>query len=203
MASLQRIVYVVDDDAANRLSLERLLDTAGFRVDWYVSPSVFLNVADNLSAGCVLLEIVLPEMNGLDVHDQLQEKRPDLPVIVVTGYANVGIAVRVMKAGAADFIEKPYRDGALIEAIEAALQPDRTDDMAAAVVLVASLSRRERQVLDALVSGHSNKLIAFDLGISVRTVEVHRARMMYRLGVSQLGQAVRLAVLAELARDPR
>jgi two-component system response regulator FixJ len=121
----------------------------------------------------------------------------------VTGYADVGSAVRAMKAGAADFIEKPYDDDALIAAIESALKchtQDRAAEVAAAVALVEALSPRERQVLNALASGHPNKVIAFDLCISVRTVEVHRARMMDRLGVSQFAEAVRFAVLAELGR---
>jgi two-component system, LuxR family, response regulator FixJ len=203
MASLQRIVYVVDDDPAIRHSLDRLLNAVDFRVESYLAPNAFLEVADDLSAGCVLLDVGLPAPNGLDVHDQLQEKRPDLPVIVVMGNADVGSAVRAMKAGAADFIEKPYKDDALIAAIESALKrdtQDRAEEMAAAAALVETLSPRERHVLNALASGSPNKVIAFDLGLSVRTVEVHRARMMDRLGVSQFAAAVRFAVLAGLGR---
>jgi two-component system response regulator FixJ len=142
-------------------------------------------------------------MDGLQVQAHLLRINPDLPVIVMTGQGDVQAAVRAMKAGAVDFIEKPYSDDALIAAIESALkggvQKDRTGDMAAAAALIDTLSPRERQVLEALVAGQPNKVIAFDLGISVRTVEVHRARMMDRLGVRQFAEAVRLSVLATLA----
>ena len=145
----------------------------------------------------------MPEMSGLEVQAHLHLIKAELPVIVMTGQGDVQSAVRAMKAGAVDFIEKPYSDDALIKTIESALkgsvQQDRIDEIAAAATLVDSLSARERQVLDALVAGRPNKVIAFDLGISVRTVEVHRARMMARLGVRQFAESVRLAVLAKLA----
>jgi two-component system response regulator FixJ len=137
------------------------------------------------------------------VQAHLLRINPDLPVIVMTGQGDVQAAVRAMKAGAVDFIEKPYSDDALIAAIESALKggvrKGRTGDMTAAAALIDTLSPRERQVLEALVAGQPNKVIAFDLGISVRTVEVHRARMMDRLGVRQFAEAVRLSVLATLA----
>jgi two-component system response regulator FixJ len=129
--------------------------------------------------------------------------KAQLPIILMTGQGDIQSAVRAMKNGAADFIEKPYSDDVLIAAIESALkagpQQNRTDEIAAAAARVETLSPRERQVLDALVAGRANKVIAFDLGISVRTVEVHRARMMDRLGVRQFAEAVRLAVLAKLS----
>jgi two-component system response regulator FixJ len=145
----------------------------------------------------------MPEMDGLQVQAHLLSIKPDLPIIVMTGQGDVQTAVRAMKAGAVDFIEKPYSDDALIAAIGSAMndgvRKDRTDDIAAAAALIDTLSPRERQVLEALVAGQPNKVIAFDLGISVRTVEVHRARMMDRLGVRQFAEAVRLSVLATLA----
>ena len=202
MAS-ERVVYIVDDDPAISRSLKRLLDAAGFQAVSYATPKAFLGVASGLPAGCVLLDIQMPEMDGLQVHTHLLSINPDLPVIVMTGQGDVQTAVRAMKAGAVDFIEKPYSDDALIAAIELALndgvRKDRTDDIAAAAALIDTLSPRERQVLEALVGGRPNKVIAFDLGISVRTVEVHRARMMDRLGVRQFAEAVRLSVLATLA----
>lgn len=198
-----RCVYVVDDDPAIRRSLERLLDAVGFRVNSYATPSAFLGVADDLAVGCVLLDLRMPEMDGFEVQARLLLLNPDLPVIVITAQGDVQTAVRAMKAGAVDFIEKPYSDDALIAAIESALNTGAAEgrgaDIAAAVVLIDTLSPREREVLDALVAGQPNKIIAFGLGISVRTVEVHRSRMMDRLGVRQLGQAVRLSVLASLA----
>lgn len=198
-----RFVYVVDDDPAIRRSLERLLDAVGFRVASYATPAAFLGVADDLAMGCVLLDLRMPEMDGFEVQARLMLINPDLPVIVITAQGDVQTAVRAMKTGAVDFIEKPYGDDALIAAIESALNTGaakgRAADIAAAAVLIETLSPREREVLDALVAGQPNKVIAFKLGISVRTVEIHRSRMMDRLGVRQLGQAVRISVLASLA----
>ncbi len=196
-------VYVVDDDPAIRRSLERLLDAVGFRVISFATPGAFLAIADDLAMGCVLLDLRMPEMDGFEVQARLLLINPDLPVIVITAQGDVQTAVRAMKAGAVDFIEKPYSDDALIAAIESAMKTGvakrRTEDIAAAVLLIETLSPRERDVLEALVAGQPNKVIAFNLGISVRTVEVHRSRMMDRLGVRQLGQAVRLSVLASLS----
>jgi two-component system response regulator FixJ len=141
-------------------------------------------------------------MDGHEVQTRLLLINPALPVIVMTAQGDVQTAVRVMKAGAVDFIEKPYSDDALVTAIESALKDGaakvRADDIAVAAALIETLSQREGQVLQALVAGQPNKVIAFSLGISVRTVEVHRARMMDRLGVRQLAEAVRLSVLAGL-----
>ncbi|MDQ1183694.1 MULTISPECIES: response regulator [Agrobacterium] len=196
-------VYVVDDDPAVRRSLERLLDAVGFRVTSYATPKAFLGVAEDLALGCVLLDLRMPEMDGFEVQARLLLINPGLPVIVITAEGDVQSAVRAMKAGAVDFIEKPCSDETLISAIESALRgigmKGRTEDIAAAAVLIGTLSPREREVLEALVAGQPNKVIAFRLGISVRTVEVHRSRMMERLGVRQLGQAVKLSVLASLA----
>jgi two-component system response regulator FixJ len=201
----ERVIYVVDDDPAIRRSLERLLDAADFRVVSYVTPKAFLDVAGSLRAGCVLLDLRMPEMNGLEVQAQLLQMNAELPIILMTGQGDVQSAVRAMKAGAADFIEKPYSDNALIAAIESALkrgaQQARSDEIASAAALFDTLSPRERQVLEALVVGHPNKVIAFDLGISVRTIEVHRARMMDRLGARQFAEAVRIAVLAKLSGE--
>jgi two-component system, LuxR family, response regulator FixJ len=199
----ERFIYVVDDDPAIRRSLERLLDAVGFQVASYATPIAFLDVAGSLLGGCVLLDLRMPEMDGFEVQARLQLINPGLPVIVVTAQGDVQTAVRAMKAGAADFIEKPYSDDALIAAIESALKTNaansRADDIAKAVALINTLSPRERQVLEALVAGQPNKVIAFGLGISVRTVEVHRSRMMDRLGVHQFAEAVRLLVLASFA----
>lgn len=200
---MERIVYIVDDEPDVRYSLERLLDAADFHPVPYASAKAFIDVADGLSPGCALLDLRMPELGGLEVQEWLRLKKPELPIIMMTGQGDVQSAVRAMKAGAIDFIEKPYRDDVLIAAIESALQSGARQneqlEMTAAAAAIAALSQRERQVLDALVAGHTNKVIAFDLGISVRTAEVHRYRMMDRLGVRQLTAAVRLAVLAKLA----
>jgi two-component system, LuxR family, response regulator FixJ len=200
----EKIVYIVDDDAGVRRSLERLLDSAGLRALSYESPLAFLDAAMGLSAGCVLLDVRMPEMDGLTLQAWLAKLEVALPVIVITGQGDVQTAVRAMKAGAVDFIEKPYNDESLLNAIETALaragRPDRAHEAGEAKQRVAELTPRERQVLDARVAGHPNKVIAYDLGISVRTVEVHRARMMERLGVRQLAEAIRLSVMAGLLR---
>jgi two-component system response regulator FixJ len=199
----ERTVYVVDDDAGVRRSLERLLDAAGFNTISYETSVAFLASAPSLSSGCVLLDVRMPGMDGLTLQARLAKLGNHLPVVVITGQADVPTAVRAMKAGAIDFVEKPYNDDVLVRAIELALslprQSDRTREAAEAAERVAALSPRERQVLDALVAGRPNKVIAYDLGISVRTVEVHRARMMERLGVRQLAEAIRLSVMARLA----
>lgn len=200
----EKIVYIVDDDAGVRRSLERLLDSAGLRALSYESPLAFLDAAVGLSAGCVLLDVRMPEMDGLTLQSWLAKLEVALPVIVITGQGDVQTAVRAMKGGAVDFIEKPYNDESLLNAIETALaragRPDRAHEAGEAKQRIAELTPRERQVLDALVAGHPNKVIAYDLGISVRTVEVHRARMMERLGVRQLAEAIRLSVMAGLLR---
>ena len=189
---------------AVRRSLERLLDAAGFHVVSYQSPAAFLNAASGLSAGCVLLDIRMPGVDGLEVQARLNRLRVNLPVIVMTGHGDVPSAVRAMKAGAVDFLEKPFDDETLLNAIGGAFAKasqliggDR--EAVRAAQRIATLSPREREVLDALLAGRPNKVIAFDLNISVRTVEVHRARMMERLGTKQFADAIRLAVMAKLA----
>jgi two-component system response regulator FixJ len=199
----ERIVHVVDDDPAVRRSLGQLLYSADFQCVGYESAVVFLEAAPRISAGCVLLDLQMPEIDGLAVQGQLSRRGFDLPVIVITGHGDISTAVAAMKGGAVDFIEKPFDDKRLFASIEAALAnsgPGRTDREAAeAADRIATLSPRERQVLDALVAGRPSKVIAHDLGISIRTVEVHRARMLERLGTRRLAAAIRLAVLANLA----
>jgi two-component system, LuxR family, response regulator FixJ len=203
----ERTVHVVDDDPAIRRSLEQLLEAAGFKVVSYDTPLAFLDAAFDLVPGCVLLDIRMPGMDGLELQALLQEGNVPMPVVIMTGQGDIQSAIRAMKAGAVDFLEKPYSDESLISAIESALAgADRANvqrEAAAASAQISALSPREREVLDALVAGRPNKVIAFDLGISVRTVEVHRARMMERLGVRQLAGAVRLAVMAQMDSKPR
>ena len=200
----ERTVYVLDDDDAVLRSLERLLSSASFQPIIFDRPDVFLAAAKAFRTGCVLLDVRLPDMSGLEVQAQLRIMRNDLPVIVVTGEGDIHTAVRAMKAGAADFLEKPYSDHALLRAIEAAFVQEhhlnRDSEIEDATRRVAMLSPRERQVLDGLLAGQPNKLIAYHLELSVRTVEVHRARMMDRLGLRQLAEAIRLGTLARLSR---
>src|SRR4030081_3824492 len=198
----ERTVYVVDDDAAVLRSLERLLSSANFEPVTFERPDLFLTAAKTFKTGCVLLDIRLPGMSVLDVQTQLRKIRNDLAVIVMTAQGDVQTAVRAMKAGATDFLEKPYSDHALLGSIEVAFargtDHDRTHDIADAIGRIATLSPREREVLDGLLAGPPNKLIAYDLGISVRTVEVHRARMMERLGMRPLAGVIRLGVMARV-----
>jgi two-component system response regulator FixJ len=197
-------VYVLDDDHAVLRSLERLLNSANFESILFDRPDVFLAAATTFKTGCVLLDVRLPGISGLEVQAQLHVMRNDLPVIVMTGEGDIQTAVRAMKAGAADFLEKPYSDHALLGAIRAAFANEhrlnRGNEIEDAVRRVAILTPREGEVLKGLLAGQPNKLIAYQLGISVRTVEVHRARMMERLGLRQLAEAIRLGVMAGLSR---
>ena len=196
--SPDRTVHVVDDDAAVRRSLERLLDTAGFHVVSYDSSSAFLQTARGLSAGCVLLDIQMPGVDGLKVQSVLNRLRVPLSVIVMTAHGDVASAVQAMKAGAVDFLEKPFDDETLLNGIEAALAKAgrRVGDRepAEAAQRIATLSPREREVLDGLVTGRQNKVIAFDLGISPRTVEVYRANVMTKMQARSLSELVRMAI---------
>jgi two-component system, LuxR family, response regulator FixJ len=201
----ERIVHVVDDDPAVCRSLGQLLYSGDFECIAYESAVAFLEAMPGISAGCVLLDIKMPEIDGFAMQGQLAHLGFNLPVIVITGDGDISTAVAAMKGGAVDFIEKPFDDKRLFASIETALadaRPSRTDREAAeAAERIATLSPRERQVLNGLVAGRPNKVIAHDLGISVRTVEVHRARMLERLGTRRLAEAIRLAVLADLAPD--
>jgi two-component system, LuxR family, response regulator FixJ len=202
----ERTIHVVDDDAAVRHSLERLLESMGFATVSYTTPGNFLLAAPHLLGGCVLLDVKMPGISGLEVQARLRTIGFVQPIIVITGQGDIQTAVLAMKAGTFDFLEKPYEDEVLLAAIEAALAASPDDHIHQAVdsaQRIARLSPREREVLDALVAGASNKVIAFGLGLSVRTVEVHRARMMERLGTRQLSEAIRLAVLATLAPPHR
>jgi two-component system response regulator FixJ len=201
--SANTTVHIVDDDPSVRRSLDRLLNSAGFEPKAYSTPFEFLENYSADSAGCVLLDIRMPGMDGLEMQAQLRRLAFDLPVIMMTAQGDVATAVRAMKAGAIDYIEKPFDDTRLINAIKLALNrsdAEQANEMAEAAVKISSLSSREREVLDALVVGRSNKVIAHDLQISVRTVEVHRANMLERLGARGLGEAVRFAVLASFDR---
>jgi len=196
-------VHVVDDDAAVRRALMRLLRSEGLVAVAYETALAVLNAAPSLSSGCILLDLQMPGMDGLELLARLGELGIELPVIVVTGHGDVPTAVRAMKAGAVDFIEKPIDETQLFAAIDAALSEKkfaiRDRAVAGATERMAQLSPRERQVLEAIAVGRPSKLIAYDLGISVRTVEVHRAHMLDRLGVRNMAEAIRIAVMATLA----
>jgi two-component system response regulator FixJ len=192
-------VHVVDDDEAVRQSLEFLLDSAGIPVRAYDSAAAFLRVAGTLRDGCVLTDVRMPEIDGLALQRALLDQGIRLPVIVMTGHGDVPVAVQALKAGAADFIEKPFDDEALLAAVRAALEAGRRLRVREAEVegiagRLAGLTPRERQVLDRLVAGMPNKTIAHELGASPRTVEVHRARVMEKMGARSLSELVRMAL---------
>lgn len=197
------MIYVVDDDEAIRQSVAFLLKTNGYAVQTFSSGRAFLNAAPTLARGCVLLDIRMPDMDGMEVQRALTARGITLPIIVMTGHGDVDMAVTVMKAGAIDFIEKPFEKSVLLTAIQAAIvrsgqiegiNTQREQARAQLEVLTA----RERDVLQGLVQGFPNKTIAYDLGISVRTVEIHRANAMHKLGVRSLSEALRIAFRAGL-----
>jgi two-component system response regulator FixJ len=200
----ERCVYIIDDDPAVRRSLSRFLQSAGFKAKAFASAFSFLHVAPDLPAGgCLLLDIRMPEMDGLELQAQLATLGVGLPIVFMTGQADVPTAVETMKAGAADFLEKPFDDEQLLHSLDAALDSNapkvRDEHLTVAVARVAMLSPREKEVLKGLMAGQQNKVIAAQLGISVRTVEGHRIRMLERLGTRRLAEAIRLAVLASMA----
>lgn len=192
-------VHVIDDDEAVRHSLAFLFESAGIPVRLYDSAMAFLAVVGGLRTGCILTDVRMPDLDGLALQQKLIEMGVRLPVIVMTGHGDVPVAVQALKAGAADFIEKPFDDEALLAAVRTALETSRRmrereaeiEDIAARL---ATLTPRERQVLDRLVAGQPNKTIAYDLGASPRTVEVHRARVMEKMGARSLSELVRMAL---------
>jgi two-component system response regulator FixJ len=197
-----RLVHLVDDDEAIRRSVGFMLKTSGFQVRTYESGTDLRRAAAGLEPGTILLDIRMPGMDGLEVQSALRDKGIALPVIIMTGHGDVSLAVHAMKAGAIDFIEKPFEKAVLIGAIEqaidrlehAAVSRDRADE---AAVRLEALTPREREVLDGLARGLPNKTIAYDLGISPRTVEIHRANLMTKLEVRSLSEALRIAFAAE------
>ena len=202
----ERIVYLVDDDEAIRRSAGFMLKTSGFQVKAYVSGVELLKDVRELSPGCILLDARMPEMDGLQVQQALQERGIGHPVIVMTGHGDVTVAVQAMKAGAVDFIEKPFEKAQLLSALEegfsriaqAGRSTKRADE---ARVRLQALTPRERDVLEGLVRGHPNKTIAYGLDISPRTVEIHRANLMGKLGVASLSEALRIAFAAGLDEE--
>ena len=192
-----RLVHLVDDDAAIRRSVGFMLKTSGHRVETYESGTELLKNGTKLDPGCILLDIRMPGMDGLEVQQALQDKGVGLPVIIMTGHGDVALAVKAMKAGAVDFIEKPFEKEALLGSLDEGYrrlsQKDVTHDRARdAAVRLRALTAREREVLDGLAQGQPNKVIAYNLGISPRTVEIHRANLMNKLAVRSLSEALRI-----------
>ena len=197
------VIHVIDDDAAMRDSLAFLLDVNGFQPQVYESADAFLGAADRAALDCVISDIRMPGLNGIELVRKLKGEGSSCPVILITGHGDVALAVEAMKAGAVDFIEKPFDDAALLGAIRSALDalPDNRTGSSAkneAEARLAELSPRERDVLQGLVAGKINKVIAHDLSISPRTVEVYRANLMAKIGVRSMSELMRIALAAGL-----
>lgn len=198
----EKLVHIVDDDDSVRRSAAFMLKHAGYRVESHVSGVEFLKMAKSTERGCVLLDVRMPEMDGLEVQQEMGARGIDMPVVILTGHGDIALAVKALRAGAINFIEKPYEKEALLRAIEEAyMRLDRAHDRemkaGEAKIRLASLTGRERDVLNGLAAGYPNKTIAYDLGISPRTVEIYRANMMEKLRVRSLSEALRIAFIAE------
>jgi two-component system response regulator FixJ len=201
-----RLIHLVDDDEAIRHSASFMLRHSGFRVKTYVDGVAFLEQVEEAEKGCILLDVQMPRMDGLQVQEALNERGVAMPVIVLTGHGDVAVAVRAMKAGAVDFVEKPYAKQTLVDALTRAferLEARRKEEVLAdeARGLIEHLTAREREVLNGLVSGQTNKEIAISLDISPRTVEIHRANVMEKMGASNLSTVLRIAFAAGIGLE--
>ncbi|MDY6799441.1 MAG: response regulator FixJ [Pseudomonadota bacterium] len=199
MTETQQVVYVVEDDDAVRDSLELLLKSDGKAVRTYENANVFLKDYSDDMAGCIVLDIRMPGMDGMELQKKLNEKHSLLPIIFVTGHGDVPMAVDAMKEGAVDFIQKPYREEALLEKIESALEKDREQrktlgEKQEIVRRIKTLTPRESEIMERMIAGQANKVIAIELEISQRTVEIHRSRVMHKMGTHSLAHLVRMVL---------
>jgi two-component system response regulator FixJ len=204
---LEQTIYVIDDDDAVRQSLEFMLKAAGIKARSFESAKAFMAVLPEISSGCVVTDVRMPDITGIDLLRHLKKSNPDLPVIVITGHGDISLAVEAMKIGATDFLEKPFDGQQLLTAVRSALTQDadagkRKAELADIQEKLAALSNRERQVLEGLVAGSANKNIAFDLGISPRTVEIYRANLMTKMAANSLSDLVRMAMMAGILAEP-
>ena len=201
---VRQTVFIIDDDAAVRDSIQELVESVGLRAQCYASGQVFLDDFQPQRAGCLVLDVRMAGMSGLQLQQKLNELGAETPVIIITGHGDVPMAVRALQAGAADFIQKPYRDQLLLDSINKALAADAATRRAAVGTdeldqQLASLTKREQEVLDKLLEGGSSKHVASDLGISPRTVEAHRQNLMRKLKVGSIKELI----LDQRIRDRR
>jgi len=199
----QQVVHIIDDDEALRESLAFLLRSAALEVRSFDSAKAFLNELPDAALGCVISDVRMPDMSGIELLRRLKELKIAVPVIVITGHGDIALAVEAMKIGAVDFFEKPFNDDLLVASVRAALrqQEDQTKRDVKRTEIehrISTLSRREKDVLAGLIEGRANKQIAFDLGISPRTVEIYRANLMNKMQADSLSELVRMALLAEM-----
>lgn len=202
----ESLVHVIDDDDAVRDSLAFLLASAKLQVRTYESAAEFMAQVANLGGGCIVTDVRMPDISGMEMLRRLREQGISIPVIVMTGHGDIPLAVEAMKLGASDFFEKPFDDDGLLEAVRNCLarqhgESQRNAYRAKIQHNLATLSNRERQVLDGLVAGKPNKVIAFDHDISPRTVEIYRANVMTKMGAATLSELVRMAILGGVLND--
>ncbi len=200
--STDATVFVVDDDAAVRQSLSLLLRSMALPVETFDSAQTFLDGCDPERSGCLVLDIRMPGMSGLELQDELRARDIAMPVIFITGHGDIAMAVRAMKHGAIDFIEKPFNDQLLLERINQALELDRVNRASRGALedaraRIALLSPREHEVMTRIVAGQANKVVAIELGLSERTVEIHRAKVMAKTGAGSLAELVSMVTRLE------
>lgn len=201
--TVERLVHIVDDDGSVRRSTSVFLRTQGYAVESHSSGVAFLEAAESLRPGCVLLDVRMPEIDGIAVLERMRAAGMDFPVVVMTAHGDISTAVTAMRKGARNFIEKPFEQVTIMQALEEAFALAEQADAqrltaAAAISRIETLTPRERDVLEGLAAGQTNKMIALAHGISPRTVEIHRANMMEKLGVHTLPEALRIALTAGL-----
>ena len=202
MTDTTPVVFIVDDDDAVRDSLGLLLRSAGMNTQGYPSAETFLEDFDDNMVGCLVLDIRMPGMNGLELQAKLAQRRSTLPVVFITAHGDIPMAVEAVRMGASDFVQKPFDDMEIVGKVNAAMedgQRHHEEEAMRHVVLerLTTLTARERHVMDEVITGKANKVIAADLGISQRTVEIHRARVMGKMKVTSLAQLVRAVLVAE------
>lgn len=202
MTESQQIVYIVEDDEAVRDSLEMILVSMAYHVETFPTANAFLEQYSESMAGCIVLDIRMPGMDGMELQKELNNKNSILPIIFVTGHGDVPMAVEAMQLGAIDFIQKPYREQELLEKIKSALaldaeQRDSLTEKNEIIRRLEELTPREKEIMDMMIEGHANKVIAIDLDISQRTVEIHRSRVMHKMGTHSLAHLVRMVLMVK------